>query len=650
VNNERTVVSTSPLTLPFRLPRARARVAGRAIALRSELLALLALAAVLDLWALDRNRMANDYYSAAVRSMTQSWHAFLYGSFDPSGVMTVDKPPLALWVQALSARAFGFSSWSILVPQALMGVATVALTYDLVRRRFGRAGGFAAGLVLALTPITVAISRHNNPDALLVLCCTAAVWFAVRALEDGRTRRLVLAGVMVGLGFETKMAAALLVVPALAAAYLWVAPKGRWRAVRQLAPGGGALAAVGLAWPLVMWLTPAADRPWVAGTSDNSIWSLILGYDGLGRLFGQDGGPGGAMGGPAGAGGRAGLGGVFGGQPGVLRLLNQALGGQDGWLLGLALVAAALVLASARLRRADPRTGWLIAVGGSFLVIAVAFSKAEGIFHPYYVSQLAPFTAALVGAGAVEMVGAGRTTRVLAPLAVAAGVAAQILILEENPGRLTWLAPLLVAAGVLGAAAVAAGLSRRLRAAAVAATLAVLLLAPASSAVQTPGHATSGTFPAGGPASAATFGGPGGVRGGPPARLPAGGGGAMFGGDSAALAQAVAYARAHGGGTIVVSSQTAAAAELIASDADVAGVGGFSGRESQVSLDWLADAVASGRIRWVVTDGGGFGPQDGRVGARAVMAAVRQVGAPVGSVSGLYDLQGKAGALRALAS
>jgi 4-amino-4-deoxy-L-arabinose transferase-like glycosyltransferase len=158
-----------------------------------------------------------------------------------------------------------------------MGVATVALTYDLVRRRFGRAAGFAGGLVLALTPVSVAIARHNNPDALLVLCVTAALWALVRGLEDGRTRWLVLSGVCVGLGFEAKMAAALLVVPALAAAWLWVAPRGRLAAVRQLLAGGAAMVVVGGAWPLLVALTPASERPWVSGTADNSIWSLILG-------------------------------------------------------------------------------------------------------------------------------------------------------------------------------------------------------------------------------------------------------------------------------------------------------------------------------------------------------------------------------------
>src|SRR3954452_25326110 len=193
--------ATSP---SLRLPQPTSPARARLRALRApapELALLLVLAAVLDLWALDRNGWANTYYTAAVRSMSTGWHAFLYTSFDSSGVMTVDKPPLALWVQALSARVFGLSSWSMLAPQALMGVAAVALTYDLTRRFFGRAAGFTAGLVLALTPITVAISRHNNPDALLVLCCVAALWCVVRGLADGRTRWMVLAGVAIGLGF-----------------------------------------------------------------------------------------------------------------------------------------------------------------------------------------------------------------------------------------------------------------------------------------------------------------------------------------------------------------------------------------------------------------------------------------------------------------
>jgi 4-amino-4-deoxy-L-arabinose transferase-like glycosyltransferase len=672
-------MSTSSISLPTSVgPHAGSR--GRALAWPPpELAALLALAAVLYVWALGRNGLANEYYSAAVRSMTESWHAFVYGSFDTSGVMTVDKPPLALWVQALSARVFGFSSWSMLVPQALMGMGSVALVYDLTRRQFGRAAGGAAGLVLALTPTTVAISRHNNPDALLVLCVTAAVWFLVRGLSDGRTRWLVLSGVCVGLGFEAKMGAALLVVPALAAAWLWVAPRGRATALGQLGLGGAAMAAVGLAWPVLVWLTPASDRPWISGTSDNSIWSLIFGYNGLGRLTGQQGAPGG--GGPGGGGG------AFGGDPGVLRLLNESLGGQGGWLLGFAAVAGVGLVALTRLRRGDARTGWAIAIGGVFLTTAVAFSQASGIFHPYYVSQLAPFTAALVGAGVGLILQGGKPARVIGPLAIAAGIVSELVVLGRYPGELGWVPMLLIVVGGMAATTLALGrgVTRDVRIAAVIAAMTVLLMAPGAWAFETLGHATSGTFPAGGPQSAG-FGGPGGgfaggpqggfaPRGAPPqggfgqnggiqgglgagGTLPQGGfgagGGAQRGGPFSgntpqALTEALAYARRHGGGTLAVSSQSGAASQVIASGRDVAALGGFSGRETQVSVSWLADAVADGRIRWVLTDGNGGGlPQDGRVGARDVMAAAAEVGTPT-SVDGLYDLSGHAQDLRALA-
>jgi 4-amino-4-deoxy-L-arabinose transferase-like glycosyltransferase len=707
---------------------------------RPELSALIVLAALLNLWALSRNGFANDYYSAAVRSMSSSWHNFLYASADPSGVMTVDKPPLALWVQSLSVRVFGYHPLSMLIPQALMGVASVALVYDLVRRRFGRIGGFAAGLALALTPITVAISRHNNPDALLVLCCVAALWFTVRALEDGRTRWIVLAGVAVGLGFETKMAVALTVVPGIVLAYLLIAPRGRLRAVRQLLAGGAAMVVVGGAWPALVALTPAADRPWISGTSDNSVFSLIFGYNGLGRVDGQAGGPGGAGGSN-----------MFGGTTGPFRLLNSALGGQAGWLLGFAIVSGLGILLATRLRRSDARSGWLIAVGGAFATTAVLFSFASGIFHPYYVSLLAPFIAALVGAGAAQLIGGGVNVRVFGPLALAAGAATELLVLHQYPGQLRWLVPVLIAVCAIAAGVLIAFSSRRVRTVAVGAALAALLLAPSVWAVDTLGHATSSTFPEGGPASVATLGGGGGgpggfggrggtggprlgaagatggvqlfgtggsstsasrgssqrpgerpgagQAGGPPsstggvpgtgtggpsaagaAGVPGGAGRAGFGGggglgapigNDATTTKALAYVKAHGGGTIAVSSQSSAATAIIASDAKVAGIGGFSGRESDVSVSWLAGEVSSGAIRWVLAEqsgaqgagrGGGGLPGDTRAGSKAAMAAVAKVckavtlssstsASTAGTASGassastLYDCQGSASAL-----
>ena len=685
---------------------------------RPELVGLIALAGTLNLWALARNGWANDYYSAAVRSMSSSWHDFLFASLDRSGVMTVDKPPLALWVQSLSVRMFGYHPLSVLVPQALMGVASVVLVYDLVRRRFGRVGGLVAGLALATTPITVGISRHNNPDALLVLCCVAALWFAVRALEDGRTRWLVLAGVCVGLGFETKMGVALTVVPGIAAAWLWIAPRGRGRlyALRQLLAGGSAMALVGGAWPVLVELTPAADRPWVSGTSDNSVLSLIFGYNGLGRVDGQSGVPGGGA--------------LSGGAPGPLRLLSSALGGQVGWLLGFAVVSGLGILPASRLRRSDPRTGWLLAVGGAFLTTAVLFSAASGIFHPYYVSLLAPFLAALVGAGAAQLIGGGLNARVLGPLAIAAGVACELVVRSRYPGQLSWLPGLLIATGALAALALVVLSSRRARMAAVGAALVALLLAPSVWAFDTLGYATNGTFPAGGPASVQTAGGGGpvggfpgragagrlragglggvqlfgpggapgpagpsaaGATGGAPVGAPPGlsggagrpsflggpsgpgarggaaepgGGGGPFGNDRS-LTKVLSYVKEHGGGTIAVSSQLSASRAIIEQNADVAGIGGFSGRESDVSLSWLAQEVRAGKIRWVLAELGGGGrgsglPGDTRAGSRAAMARVAKVcravtltaagageaagGSPEG---GLYDCGGRAALLSA---
>ncbi len=704
----------SSVTYPARRwARARSRAERRprlaSLFAYPELLALLALTGVLNLWDLSINGWANTYYSAAVRSMSTSWHDFLFASLDKTGLMTVDKPPLAFWVQALSVRVFGFHSLSILVPEALMGVAAVALVYDMTRRMFGRVAGSVAGLAFALTPITVAIARHNNPDELLVLCCVAALWCALRALETGRTKWLVLCGVCVGLGFETKMGVALFVVPGIALAWMWSRWGSAWaerlKAFRQLLAGGLAMIVVGGAWPLLVTLTPAADRPWISGTSDNSVWSLIFGYNGLGRVAGQTGGP--AGGGGPGGGGAGGFGGnLFGGATGPFRLLQSALGDQAGWLLGFAIVAGLALLVLTRLRRRDPRTGWLIAVGGAFLTTAVVFSYASGIFHPYYVSFLAPFAAALVGAGAGLMLprslgGAadGRSAQVIAPLAIAAGAITELVVLGELGGAMSWAKPVLI--GVAGACALLLALegAGRYRAIVVAVAMAALLAAPSAWAVQTVGHATSSTFPAGGPESASLGGpggaGPGGGRGfagggrgfagggsgaggavgqlfqspgatsgqggfAPPGSGRAGGfggggfagGGGAFGGDSASLNAAVRYVNEHGGGEIGVSSQSTAAAAILDGYTNVAGLGGFSGRESSVSASWIAMEVREGRLRWVIVDNsqGTTLPGDTRTGSQTAMDVVaktcRAVTLSRNGISGqMYDCLGRATAI-----
>ena len=715
-------MSTTTYPTP-RAARLRSRVLRRpragALLARPELLGLMALAAVLNLWNLSINGFANTYYAAAVRSMSSSWHDFLFASLDKSGLMTVDKPPLAFWIEALSARIFGFNSLAILVPEALMGVAAVALVYDLTRRMFGRVAGGVAGLAFALTPITVAMARHNNPDEALILCSVAALWCAVRALETGRTKWLVWCGVCVGLGFEAKMGVALFVVPGIALAWVWTRWGETWRerftAFRQLLAGGLALVVVGGAWPLLVTLTPAADRPWISGTSDNSVWSLIFGYNGLGRVAGQTGGPSGG-GGAGGGGGFGGTNNLFGGATGPFRLLESALGDQAGWLLGFAVVAGLALLVLTRLRRRDPRTGWLMIVGGAFLVTAVVFSYASGIFHPYYVSFLAPFAAALLGAGASLMLpralggtASSKTARVIAPLAIAGGAITELVVLGELSGSLAWATPLVIGVGGACAIVLALQLSPRVRAVLVAVALAALLAAPASWAVETLGHATSSTFPSGGPASASTGGpggggGPGGFGGGsarsgggagrfgrgagaggfapgggsttggfaPPSLFggggsttggagsrggfPGGGGGSAggggFGGDTESLTAAIRYAEAHGGGTIGVESQSSAAEAILSSDANVAGLGGFSGRESTVSLTWLAHEVLAGKLRWVIVDSSQSGglPGDTRTGSESALDVVAKTCRKVtlstsdGTVT-MYDCQGYGTAL-----
>jgi 4-amino-4-deoxy-L-arabinose transferase-like glycosyltransferase len=679
--------------------RSRAALRGRAwprslAAVRTcpEVLVLVALTAALNLTELSRNGWANTFYSGAVRSMASSWHDFLYGSLDRAGLMTVDKTPAALWVQALSVRIFGFHALAILAPEALMGIAATVLVYDTARRVFGRGAGVAAGLVMALTPITVAISRHNNTDELLILCCVAAMWCAVRALQDGRIRWLLWCGALIGLGFEAKMSVALFVVPGIAGAYLWVAPagRGRWHALRQLLLAGLVLAAVGLAWPLLVAFTPAADRPWISGTSDNSIWSLILGYNGVGRVAGQAGST------------LGGVGGAGGGAIGPLRLLDSELGGQAGWLVGFALASALGVLACTRGRRADARTGWTLAVGGAFLVSALVFSVASGIFHPYYVSFLAPWTALLVGAGVGEVLSGRRSGQIVGVLAIAAGAVTELIVLGNLGGSVSWARPLVLAVCTACVLALALRLSARARAAVVAVAIAALLAAPAAWAVDTLGYATSSTFPAGGPQNATSLGGggfpgghggfgrgfPAGGRGGfggggRPARgrgafrgggrggfsaaghggfsaggrspgAAAGGGGGMFAGDSSELEAAATWVRHHGGGTVGVESQSSAAEAILAGDANVAGLGGFSGVESTVSVRWLAMEVRDGKLRWLLADDSSSGFSDGRTGSETAFASAEKVARKVTvtydhQTFTLYDLHGRAAALLAAA-
>jgi 4-amino-4-deoxy-L-arabinose transferase-like glycosyltransferase len=333
---------------------------------RPALLALLAGTAVLYLWNLSASGYANDFYAAAVQAGTQSWKAWLFGSLDPGNAITVDKPPASLWVMVLSARIFGFTSWSLLVPQALMGVASVALLRAAVRRWAGPAAGLLAGAALALTPAAVLMFRFDNPDALLVLLLVTGAYAMVRAIEAASTRSstwwLVAAGTAIGFGFLTKMGQALLVVPAFGLAYLVAGPtRLRTRIVQLLAALGAAIVSAGWFIALVeLW--PADSRPYIGGSTTNSLLELALGYNGIGRLFGGSGNGGGGFGSASSG---------FGGEAGILRLFTDEIGLEISWLLPAALIALVAIVAiswkaprSNRLRAAALLWGgWTLVTG-----------------------------------------------------------------------------------------------------------------------------------------------------------------------------------------------------------------------------------------------------------------------------------------------
>ena len=360
---------------------------------RPAFLGLLFATGLLYLWGLGESGWANSFYSAAVQAGSESWKAFFFGSSDAASSITVDKTPLALWPMALSVRLFGLSSWSILVPQALMGVATVGLLHHLVRRTTGSAAaGLIAGAVMALTPVAVLMFRFNNPDALLTLLLVGSAAATLRAVEATRgsgghpVRWLALGGALVGLAFLTKMMQAFLVLPALALVYLLCANTSWGRRIGHLLVAFGSMLLAGGWWIAIVELWPASSRPYIGGSQSNSILELTLGYNGLGRLSGDEVGS-------VGGGGAGGW-----GATGLFRMFDSEIGGQIAWLLPAAFVLGLATLWLGR-RQPDLRAG-VILWGTWLLVTVLTFSLMAGIFHAYYTVALAPAVAALVGIGA----------------------------------------------------------------------------------------------------------------------------------------------------------------------------------------------------------------------------------------------------------
>jgi 4-amino-4-deoxy-L-arabinose transferase-like glycosyltransferase len=602
------------------------------------LAAILLLSAFLNLYNLAGEGYANDYYSATVKDMLTSWHNFFFVSFD-AGFVSVDKPPLGLWVQAASAWLFGFHGWAMLLPQALAGILSVALLYYLVRRSFGPVAGLLSALVLALTPVVVATSRNNTMDMLLVLTVLIGAWAVIRAAETGRLRWLLLCAAVVGLGFNIKMMQAFLVLPAFYLLYLLVAPVSWWRRFVHLGVATAVLLVVSLSWAVVVDLTPSTERPYVGSSQHNSALELASGYNGLSRLVGRGNGlinPQGGFNvgsaddgqsaqgpGPGGPGG-GGPGGVGeNGEKGPLRLLDQQLGGQIGWLLPLAVVGLLVAGSQRRLRLPLGRRQGALVLWGMWLLTMYGFFSVAGMFHRYYLVMLAPAIAALVGIGVTALWKDYRNPGWrgwLLPLTLVGIAAVQDYILWAYEGWPLWLAPgisglCLVAAGVVAISRLRKGqevraISSNLLVGAAVVGMMALLIAPAAWSSYRVFHGGGGGGPmvAAGPRPAESGGpgGPGGPPGGgpPPGGPPRGGPGGPGGGNDSAL---VEYLQANKGNAeyLVATTDAHRASSLILNTDDkVIDANGFEGHDPVFTADEIAGLVDTGAVRFLLTGGG----------------------------------------------
>lgn len=413
---------------------------------RVALCGILALAAALDLVGIDRNGLGNTYYATAVASMASGWHNWFFASFDPAGFVSIDKPPLGFWVQVASVKLLGFHGISLILPQAIAGIISVALLYALVRRIFGGPAGLIAALALAISPINVVVNRDNLVESQLVALLLGAALAVSVALEHGSLRWLLLGAALVGLGFNVKMLEAYLVVPALGAAYLLAAPLPWRERARHLAAAGGLMVVVSFAWVVAVSLTPAADRPYVGSSYHNFEWDLAFAYNGLQRLFGTPWSQPPNPEGPTGA-------------PGLWRLFIPNLGGQAAWFLPLALLTllAAGIVAARRWRQAQRSAAhgshrdWHLSLAqgslvlwGLWLLTVASCISAAAFINVYYLALLTPAIAALTGIGLVWLwtrVSAGQWEGWFLPMGVIATLAETIALLSANRAWDSWLLP-----------------------------------------------------------------------------------------------------------------------------------------------------------------------------------------------------------------
>jgi len=648
---------------------------------RPALLGLLALTAGLYLWDLGASGWANSYYSAAVQAGTKSWKAFLFGSTDASNFVTVDKTPGSLWVMELSARVFGVNAWSVLVPQALEGVAAVGILFATVKRWFSPAAALIAGAVFALTPVAALMFRFNNPDALLVLLLVAAAYTMTRALEHGRGRWIVATGALVGFGFLAKELQAFLVLPAFGLVYLLAGPPRLGRRIADVVLLGVTTLAAGGWWVAIVQLWPASSRAYIGGSQNNSLWNVLFGYNGFGRLTGNESGS------------------VGGGQAatsrwcptGFTRMFNPQFGGQISWLLPAALLLVVAGLAcTARRARTDRTRAALGLWGGWLIVTALAFSLGQGIIHEYYSVALAPAIGAVVGIGGTFFWARREhpLVRVLLGFVIAVTALWAYVLLDLTPTWFPLLRSVVLVSGLVVAIAVAISPVVRGRVGVVLAIAAVAigLAAPAAYTLSTVAQPHGGALPTAGPARAA--GGPGGngprgagafpgggvprtggFAGGPPggqfanggfappgfggtapgtlpgSRTGAGGPGGGVGGllngsePSAAITALFEQSTGYRWTAAAIGANNAAGYQL-ASGRAIMAIGGFNGTDPTPTLAQFEQYVRAGAIHYFISSGGGAGAPGGGSGTSSAITQWVEQHFTARTVGGttIYDL------------
>jgi 4-amino-4-deoxy-L-arabinose transferase-like glycosyltransferase len=588
---------------------------------RPALLALLAGTAVIYLINLSSAGWSNSFYSAAVQAGTKSWEAFFFGSSDAANLVSVDKPPMALWVMDLSARMFGLNPWSVLVPQALEGVACVGLVYATVRRAWSAAAGLLAGLLLSLTPVAAVMFRFNNPDALLVLVLVGSAYATVRAVESGRLPWLLLAGVLVGVGFNTKMLQAFLVVPALGACYLAAGRPGLGRRLIDLVAAGAAMAVSSAWWVVVVDLIPRTDRPYVGGSTNDMVTDLIFGYNGIGRLNGTETGSV-AFTGPASSGG---------GTPGPFRMFDHGFGGDVAWLIPAAVLGLVLVLYLTRhTPRTDVRRAQALLWGLWLVVTAGAFSLGRGIIHPYYSVALAPAVACLVAPAVTTLLARRHERRARWTLAVGfiVTLGCADLLVTQVGGGFALQAACVGLATLMAAGIVAAPALRRASRSMIATVAVVLCL----------GGPVAGTISAASSPQTSAIPAAGGII---KSKLDAVAARSNWIIESVKPSSSVVAildgdARRYTWAAAATGSERAASYQL-ATGRPVMSVGGFNGTDPVPTLHAFQADVAAHRVHWFI--GGWPGLWQGGADAAAITAWVQR-SFPVHVVDGvwLYDL------------